>query len=47
MKKKKTWKEKLQGSKDLPKVERITEEMSHRWGKGTVAIPYGAARRSS
>jgi alkylated DNA nucleotide flippase Atl1 len=39
MAKKKTWTEKLQDSKGLPKVERITGKMSARWGKGTVAIP--------
>jgi len=37
--KKKTWCEKLQDSKDLPKVEKITERMSKKWGRGTVAIP--------
>ncbi len=38
-KKNKTWKEKLEGSKDLPKVEIITDKMSKRWGEGTVVIP--------
>jgi alkylated DNA nucleotide flippase Atl1 len=37
--KKKTWCEKLQDSKGLPKVEKITEKMSKRWGTGTVVIP--------
>ena len=37
--KKKTWCEKLNESKGLPKVEKITEKMSKRWGKGTVVIP--------
>jgi alkylated DNA nucleotide flippase Atl1 len=37
--KKKTWCEKLQDSKDLPRVERITEGMSKKWGTGTVVIP--------
>ena len=37
--KKKTWCEKLNESKGLPKVEKITEKMSNRWGKGTVVIP--------
>ena len=37
--KKKTWCEKLTDNKGLPKVEKITEKMSKRWGKGTVIIP--------
>ena len=37
--KKKSWTEKLADSKDLPKVEKITEKMSKRWGAGTVVIP--------
>lgn len=37
--KKKSWVEKLNDSKDLPKVEVITPKMSSRWGTGTVAIP--------
>ncbi len=37
--KKKSWVEKLKDSKDLPKVEEITEKMSKRWGTGTVVIP--------
>jgi alkylated DNA nucleotide flippase Atl1 len=36
---KKSWCEKLQDSKDLPRVEKITERMSKRWGTGTVVIP--------
>ncbi len=39
MKKKTTWVEKLNDSKGLPKVEKITEKMSKRWGTGTVVIP--------
>ena len=39
MKKKKSWKEKLHDSKDLPQVQPITEKMSKRWGTGTVVIP--------
>jgi alkylated DNA nucleotide flippase Atl1 len=39
MAKKKTWREKLEDSKDLPRVEKITEEMSKKWGNGTVVIP--------
>ena len=38
-KKSKSWVEKLHDSKDLPKVEQITEKMSKRWGTGTVVIP--------
>jgi len=36
---KKTWREKLADSKDLPKVQKITGKMSRRWGTGTVVIP--------
>jgi alkylated DNA nucleotide flippase Atl1 len=36
---KRTWCEKLQDSKGLPRVEKITERMSKRWGTGTVVIP--------
>jgi len=39
MSKKKSWIEKLNDSKGLPKVEKITEKMSKRWGSGTVVIP--------
>jgi len=35
----KSWQEKLADSKGLPKVEKITDKMSKRWGTGTVAIP--------
>ena len=38
-KKKTTWVEKLNDSKGLPKVEKITDKMSKRWGTGTVVIP--------
>jgi alkylated DNA nucleotide flippase Atl1 len=38
-KKKPTWSEKLNDSKGLPKVEKITDKMSKRWGTGTVVIP--------
>jgi len=37
--KNKSWREKLEDSKGLPKVEIITEKMSKRWGEGTVVIP--------
>ncbi len=36
---KKSWREKLADSKDFPKVVEITENMSQRWGTGTVVIP--------
>ena len=36
---KKTWTEKLYDSKNLPKIQAITEEMSKRWGEGTFVIP--------
>ena len=39
MPEKKSWSEKLQDSKGLPKVEKITDKMSKRWGTGTVVIP--------
>lgn len=39
MAKKKSWSEKLHDSKGLPKVEKITQKMSKRWGTGTVVIP--------
>lgn len=35
----KSWREKLEDSKGLPKVEPITDKMSKRWGEGTVVIP--------
>ncbi|MCW3992978.1 MAG: MGMT family protein [Candidatus Bathyarchaeota archaeon] len=38
-KKKRSWVEKLADNKGLPKVEKITEKMSKRWGTGTVVIP--------
>jgi alkylated DNA nucleotide flippase Atl1 len=39
MAKKKSWQEKLQDSKDLPKVAKITGRMQTRWGRGTCVIP--------
>ena len=38
-KKCKSWQEKLADSKDLPKIVKITDKMSKRWGTGTVVIP--------
>jgi hypothetical protein len=37
--KKTTWVEKLNNSKGLHKVGKITDKMSKRWGTGTVVIP--------
>ena len=39
MPKRKSWSEKLKDGKGLPKVEKITDKMSKRWGTGTVVIP--------
>jgi NAD(P)H-nitrite reductase large subunit len=39
MPKRKSWTEKLRDSKDLPRVEKITDKMSKRWGTGTLVIP--------
>jgi hypothetical protein len=36
---KKSWREKLENSKDLPRLEKISEKMSKRWGTGTIVIP--------
>lgn len=36
---KKSWREKLADSKDLPRVIEIDEKMSKRWGTGTCVIP--------
>ncbi len=38
-KRKPTWTEKLQDSKDLPKVKSISGEMCKKWGSGTLVIP--------
>jgi len=39
MPRKKSWTEKLEDSKDFPRVVDITEKMSKRWGTGTIVIP--------
>jgi hypothetical protein len=39
VKAKKTWQEKLNDDKDLPKIEEITGNMSQRWGTGIFVIP--------
>ena len=38
-KKRISWVEKLYDSKGLPKIEKITEKLSKRWGTGTIVIP--------
>lgn len=38
-KKKTSWQEKLADNKDLPRVEKIDNKKSKRWGKGTFVIP--------
>ena len=35
----KSWQEKLNDDKGLPKVVEITEKMSRRWGTGTCVVP--------
>ena len=39
MKSKRSWKEKLADSKDLPKVVKIPGKAKKKWGSGTIAIP--------
>ncbi|MEW5826405.1 MAG: hypothetical protein AB1778_06185 [Candidatus Bipolaricaulota bacterium] len=39
MARRKTWREKLEDTKDLPRVVEIDERMSQRWGEGTCVIP--------
>jgi len=36
---KKTWREKLNDDRDMPKVVEVNEKMSKRWGEGTCVIP--------
>jgi alkylated DNA nucleotide flippase Atl1 len=38
-KKKTTWVEKLNDNKGLPKVEKLPDKLSKRWGTGTIVIP--------
>ena len=35
----KSWREKLSDSKDLPRVFEVNEKMSQKWGTGTCVIP--------
>src|SRR5687768_7040760 len=39
MRRKLTWREKLNDAKDLPKVAAIDGKLSRRWGEGTFVIP--------
>lgn len=39
MKARKSWREKLEDSKDLPRVERIPDRMKAKWGQGSLVIP--------
>jgi alkylated DNA nucleotide flippase Atl1 len=39
VKKKKSWQEKLHDDNSCPRVVRITDKMSQRWGTGTLVIP--------
>jgi hypothetical protein len=39
MKARKTWREKLADSKDLPKTAKIEGKYNQRWGSGTMVIP--------
>ncbi|MBU2535135.1 MAG: hypothetical protein ABIK32_04850 [Chloroflexota bacterium] len=39
VKMRKSWREKLRDSKDLPRVVEINDKMSKRWGTGTCVIP--------
>ncbi len=36
---KRSWREKLLDSKDMPKVVEVSEKMSQKWGSGTCVIP--------
>ncbi len=39
MRLKKSWREKLADTKDLPRVEKIPEKMRKRWSEGTIVVP--------
>ena len=39
MKPRKTWREKLADSKDLPKIGEVMGKMTTRWGTGTMVVP--------
>ena len=36
---KRSWRDKLLDSKDMPKVVEVNEKMSQKWGSGTFVIP--------
>ena len=36
---KRSWRDKLMDSKDMPKVVEVNEKMSKKWGTGTCVIP--------
>jgi hypothetical protein len=36
---KRSWRDKLLDSKDMPKVVEVSEKMSQKWGTGTCVIP--------
>ncbi len=39
MKKRKSWREKLEDDKGLPRVVTMDKNLSKRWGEGTCVIP--------
>ena len=39
MRSRKSWREKLADSKDLPRVQVIPDRMKNKWGRGTLVIP--------
>ena len=39
MKSKKSWKEKLNDNKDLPKIQKVPQRLRAKWGTGTFVIP--------
>ncbi|HSR11805.1 MAG TPA: hypothetical protein VLS90_10205, partial [Thermodesulfobacteriota bacterium] len=39
MKKRKSWREKLENDKDLPRIVTLKENLGRRWGRGTCVIP--------
>jgi alkylated DNA nucleotide flippase Atl1 len=39
MRSRKSWREKLDDSKDLPRVQVIPDRMKTKWGRGTLVIP--------
>jgi len=39
MRPKRSWKEKLDDAKDLPRVQPVPDRMIQKWGKGTMVLP--------